>query len=670
MKMILVIYLLHLFLQVPFLRASDSQKILTIQDFITFEYPISQVSSTPDGSLLAYVINKAHLEGNKYQSSIWQTNIKTSHVHPLITHLENARAPRWSPDPQILLLAFLATPAPQPGDTSTVKSEHVQLHLFIPASGETQCLTQMPFGIETFCWSTDGKSIIFLTKEFTSKAQYQLLKENEQKKSDGYVYELPLFKKAIWLFDISTNFCERIFPGDYGIHEIAISPDRELIVFSTNYTGQSGDEEFDLWLLSVGTRQAFQLTDYPGAETAPAFSPDGQKIAFLGQSALISNQFQTELFLLPVTGGISQNLTATFDQNITAFKWSQPGDQIFIEAHARMNQQIYRLDLMRQQIKPIIDSEQIKFYHTLEIALLNQRLYFIGESGITLPEIYYLDAENKAKKISHFSKQLTAFQICQPETFTWTDENGQQIEGFLIKPIPLGSKPPYPLMLVLHGGPFSRFTNQLIKNEHLQLYAQQGYLVFAPNPAGSAGYGEAFARAIQFEIGQLDYQQIMRGVDELIAQDLVDPQQMFLIGGSYGGYLVNWIISQTSRFKAAVALYGIFDLAADWSCSIHPNWQKLYLGGYFWEKPELYQFRSPATFVEQIQTPLLLLHGEQDQITPVCNSKAAYRALKILNQPVELVLFPRENHGINREPNHEINKFERIFQWFEKYKIE
>jgi dipeptidyl aminopeptidase/acylaminoacyl peptidase len=515
-------------------------------------------------------------------------------------------------------------------------------------------------GVENFVWSPNGNTLAYFTQQ---PDDLKNLRESQQRGFDAVNYDTPQFPHAIWLFDLQTRINEKIYTGDFGIREIAFSPDGEMLVFSTNYSGLAADANFDLWILSPGSRQAFPFTQFPGEETNPQFSPDGQQIAFLGSLDALFKFPQTDLFLAPLSGGPPQNLTAAFDFPVTEFLWH--GTQLCFLAQEKTGQHPFEIDLPSGKIKPLLKKNPGDWFSELTGTAQNTPLFLLGESATRLPEIFRLDAAGEFTAISHFSDTLKIFRMRLPEKITWSAPGGKVIEGWFYKP--LAGAPPYPTIVALHGGPFSAFRNLLVQNEYLQLYAQHGYAVFAPNPSGSSGYGDAFAREIINQIGKLDSPQILAGLEHLIAQGLVDSNRVGIVGGSYGGYLVNWIISQTNRFRAAVSLYGIFDLTHDWGSSSQPIWQRIYLSEYYWQNSNRYRELSPATFVTQIRTPLLLLHGENDLITDLSNSKQAYRALKTLGRDVELVIYPRENHGIQREPKHEIDKIRRILGWFDRH---
>ncbi|MGP8330438.1 MAG: S9 family peptidase [Methanosarcinaceae archaeon] len=638
-----------------------SQKLLTINTLLKARQVQSKMSCQPEGSHVVFTVRQADLKQSRYYRSIWVQETAAPAPQPLKTGLDDAFAPQWSPAPETPYIAFLGRSL-----ADTNQSQISQLFIISTTGEPPQCLSQAIFGVTEFKWSPDGRSIAWLTRETPSPEKLVELRNKQSAKIDAYAYEKPLFKKEIRMFDLTSRLNERIFTGDFGIKNIAFSPDGEMLTFCSNRSGLDDDPEYDLWLLSLGTQQVFQLTNSPGAEQAPQFSPDGQNIAYLSHSVPGESFFQTDIAVIPVTGGTPQNLTGNFDHNITTFQWAPDGKKIYFEAQSGIQNFFYQYSYAGKKCTPFFESPQNGFYRDLISTRDDKQFFFCREDAASLPEIFWWSGKSKIRQLTQFTAALDSFHLIKPQTFHWQDENNIKVEGMLLTPIKNQAPPPYPLVLVLHGGPYGRFTDQLIQSDYLQLYAQQGYLVFAPNPAGSVGYGHDFAQSIQNDLGGLDYRQIMAGVNQLIQQELVDTTRMFVAGGSYGGYLTNWIISQTPRFRAAVSMYGIFNLVTDWGSSARPSWQKIYLGDYYWNNFRLYQSRSPSTFVQQIQTPLLLLHGEKDRITNLSNSLEAFRALKALNKPVELIIYPREQHGIMREPNHEIDKMNRIFNWFSR----
>ncbi|HKJ68746.1 MAG TPA: prolyl oligopeptidase family serine peptidase, partial [bacterium] len=299
---------------------------------------------------------------------------------------------------------------------------------------------------------------------------------------------------------------------------------------------------------------------------------------------------------------------------------------------------------------------------------------YLWEDAGHLPEIA-VNREGRQTLLTNNSRQLEEYQTGSAQLYRWESVDGAEIEGVLFLPPGFEESSKYPMILTVHGGPYGRFRREFLQYYFSQQYTADGYIVFAPNPRGSSGYTDAFGKAIWHEkgghMGGIDYQDIMAGVDALIRDGYVDSTRMGVTGGSYGGYLTNWIISRTDRFAAAVSMYGIFSLFTDWSNSWQPAWEKMYLGIYYWEQPinreHPYVQYSPAFYVENIRTPVLIMHGTDDKYTNLSNSQEMHQALKTLGREVKFVVYPREGHGLSDEPNHRRDVLLRAKRWFDQY---
>ncbi len=329
---------------------------------------------------------------------------------------------------------------------------------------------------------------------------------------------------------------------------------------------------------------------------------------------------------------------------------------------------VYQIDINKKTINKLVKDGSV--ISNLQ-ATFKGNLYFIYENEKTLKEIGRLE-KDKLEILTDFSNQIKDFKISPPEIFNFQSYDKKfTIETMLIKPVDFNPSKKYPLILCVHGGPYSAFKKTLLQSYPMQVYANEGFVVVAPNVRGSAGYSDEFGQSNRYDLGGGDFQDAMQSVDETIKMGFVDSTRMGVIGGSYGGYMTNWIISQTKRFAAAVSMYGIFSFFTDFSNSWQPIFEKMYFGYYYWEKPidmnHLWVNRSPAFYVQNIQTPVLILQGDKDQYTNLANSQEMYQALKTLGKKVEFVVYPREGHGIRNEPQHYLNMLKRGLNWFKKY---
>ncbi len=327
-------------------------------------------------------------------------------------------------------------------------------------------------------------------------------------------------------------------------------------------------------------------------------------------------------------------------------------------------------------------------------------LAFVQESADALPEIFLRDENGQTHQLTRLNADVAQnYLLPRQQVVSWTSPDGLVIEGVLTLPetgeekekrrkgeeekirdtryeiregeeslSTLNSQPstPYPLIVQIHGGPKGRATNTLQNYSMAPVWAAEGYAVLRPNFRGSEGYGNDFAVANRRDLGGGDFADIMAGVDWCIAQGIADPEKLGVMGGSYGGYMTNWAIGHTDRFKAAVSMFGIFHLQTDYSNSELSRWENEYAGAYYWEDPEIYRRMSPGTYLDAIQTPTLIIHGDEDSNTFISNSKELYQALRHRGVTAQFVHYPREGHGL-REPNHKMDEMRRSLAWMDKH---
>jgi dipeptidyl aminopeptidase/acylaminoacyl peptidase len=269
-----------------------------------------------------------------------------------------------------------------------------------------------------------------------------------------------------------------------------------------------------------------------------------------------------------------------------------------------------------------------------------------------------------AQRLTSFNSQIKDYALVATEVVRWKAPDGLEIEGLLVKPLGYEQGKRYPLILQIHGGPYAQFVFGL--NPRAQIFAANGYAVLLPNPRGSTGYGQKFTTANVGDWGGKDYQDLMAGVDELIKMGVADPERLAVMGGSYGGFMTFWVITQTNRFKAAIGHAGISDWYSFHGQSDIPGLMEYGLGGTPWTAREVYEKWSPVRYADRVRTPLLITHGEHDRRVPIAQAEQYYRALRKRGVETVFVRYPREGHGII-EPNHQIDLVRRQLEWFDKH---
>ena len=657
-KVVMILAVLVVFANVSY--SSYEKKVLTVKDMLSFKR-ISQLSLSPFDSKIAFVVKEPDFEKSKYNQDIWVVDVFKKKTFKFAFSSENEINPLWSSDGGYL--AFLSDRGIREDKEDDEEELKNQIWIIPTNGGEAQKLTSAEMGVLDYRWMPDGKKIVYLTLESLSSAQKKKKKMDKEKKFDVTIVDKEKYKKEFWEIDLKNKDSKKIFVGDYGISEFEVSPCAEKIVYSTNYSGEENDyTEFDLWVLSLKTKKTSQLTFRKGAEEGPLWSPDGERIAFIAPFDSSLSFSQPDIWIIDSNDENLKNLTLGFDRCVDEIEWSKDGKYIYFVAEDKTNNLIYRISLRDKKIKEVISGK--KFCYDMRLG--KEKIAFVSGDSVSTFEVFCSTLKGKRMtKLTDLNPHLKDFYINPQEVISWRSTDGWEIEGLLVKPYNFSEGIKYPMIVFVHGGPFGRVGNYFL-SVSCQYYASYGYVVFAPNFRGSSGYTNEFGVANKGDLGGGDFQDIMSGIDYVISLGFVDPEKIGITGGSYGGFLVNWAITQTDRFKAAVSEFGIFDFKSDYGNTYISRWDREYLGAYYWENMEPYKRFSPSTYVQNVKTPVLILHGDEDPNCFISSSKELYRALKDLGQTVEFVRYPREEHGFS-ELNHIVDEEERIIYWFDKY---
>ncbi len=643
----------------PAAPAPASPRRLSFEDLLRWRLPSSPAVS-PDGKRIAFLLAENDLEKSRVLTRLWWVDADTRQTRRLTNLEETVAAPAWSPDGR--WLGFIT-------GRSVDGIAKPQVWLLPADGGEAFALTSAPEGVRYWRWAHDSLSVFYAANAPSALAALREL--NLKAKKDAVVVDEERPRREIWRVTIESRQAARISPGDPGLVDFAPSPDGKWLVYRSNLTGDPDHEtRVNLWLLNLATRQASALVERPGEETTVVWSPDASLIAFLAPREAELRYSQPEVFLMPVAWPGArpepQPRTREFTGTIEALHWPR-GNTLYFAAAVRTASQLFLLDLADGGVRPA--SPPAHFLSEPAWNTDGAVCAALLESPTALPDIALLRpaaAQVEPLKLTDLNPQLKTFALGPQEVIRWKSKDGREIEGVLIRPPGADPALKYPLLLDIHGGPYGRRANTLTTGNLPQAWAARGWLVLQPNYRGSSGYGHEFGLASRGDIGGGDYQDLLAGVDFVVAQGWADPQRMAVMGESYGGYMTNWIIGQSDRFRAAVSAFGIFSLLTDFSNSIYPSWETDYLGKFYWENLPLYLDRSPMKHVQQMRAPVLILHGDDDDNTFISNSKEMYQALKQLGRPVRFVRFPREGHGFV-EPQHVLARFRETAAWLEAH---
>ncbi len=611
-----------------------------------------------------FEVSEPDFEDSRIVSRLWIANTSECKPRQITFSYEGEHSARWSPDGN--WLAFLSERPDQTdiSDTDDEEERLDQIWLMPLDGGEAFALTDVKEGIEHYEWSPDSQSIVFLTREKRTEPFENIYSSEQKRKVDPIVEHGDKRRKQLWEVVVDDKKCTLIFSGDFGIEEFALSPNGQRIAYITNYSGEANDYHLtDIFVLDLnGDSEPTKVVQRKGSKRDAKWSADGSQISFVGGRNIEHSFSQECLFVAPSIGGEIINLSDSIDFDIDDYYWQSDGT-IICSAIERTNTPLYRFSSGTWGQITTDSSIVVSSFHADKAG----NVVAVIENGAEFPELLWLTASGERNPITEFSNDFREkVEVPRQDVVSWESDFGT-IEGVLTWPNDADLTDKFPLVVQVHGGPKGRSSNTLRSYHMHAVWAARGYMVFRPNFRGSEGYGNAFATSNFRDLGGGDYRDIMAGIDHLIDQGYIDPTQLAIMGGSYGGYMTNWAISQTDRFKAAISLFGIFHLTTDFSNSDIPRFEHEYLGAYYWEDLEAYTKLSPGTYADKIKTPTLIIHGQSDNNTYISNSRELYRALKTRGDvPVEFVHYPREGHGI-LEPNHRLDEMRRTLSWIDRW---
>ncbi len=519
-------------------------------------------------------------------------------------------------------------------------------------------------------WSPDSRYVAYVSAE----------REAEEQGDDPIVIERLLFKSRtgrsdnlrthIFVVSVQDGETQQLTSSWYDEHSIAWSPDGERIAFISNRADDPDDvHRNDLWTVDVARGALRQITDTPGPEFAPEYSPDGKWIAYRAGERPINTRDSPmendQLWVVPADGGTPRNLTIPLDRRVRGYQWSGDSRQLFfrVENHGAVH--LFRVPVQGGEMLPIVtgDAEVISF----AVSPTQDRIVYRMATGERPPELYLTTLDGS------WHRQLTQLQDAFAENVTYSPQesiwfesfDGTQVQGWLTKPNPYEPGQAYPLVLTVHGGPHGAYRHGI--SWVTQKLAENGYGVLQINPRGSVGYGQAFADGTLNDWGGGDYRDLMAGVDYVVGQNAwVDGDRLAVFGYSYGGYMADWIVTQTDRFGAVVAGGSLSNLVSFYGTSLYHLLIETEFPGDVWDNYELLWDRSPLKHVANVKTPVLFLHGEVDKDVPVTQAEEMFVALRKLGVDAEMVLYPGMGHEFSSGAA-AMDAFERTVAWFDKY---
>jgi dipeptidyl aminopeptidase/acylaminoacyl peptidase len=602
---------------------------------------IGELDLSADGSRLVFTVAEP-AAGAQRARALWLLDVASATARPLTFSGRNDSAPRWAPDGQSI--AFVSD---REGET--------HLYRLTMNGGEAAKLEDEALQAQTtFRWSPDGTRIALLVAEPKSEAQ----RKREKDKDDSHVVDKDTRRARVWLLDVATRKMTAVTNGGWQIQQIEWTPDGRRLIASADATPASDQWHEHLYSIALSDGSFTEIAAPRGPLGAFALSPDGRTIAYIGARA--DGPDSHDLYLQPIAGGAATNLTAAaLDRPVSQPRWAD--DQTVAVQVARGFTSTVVLIGRNGTIRPV---DGLEVNASSFVRTGSGTLVYAGENVTHAPELWIKAPGVAARALSTINTAWTAVAVIAPEIVRYKSADGTEIEAALLLP-PTAARPAVarPAVILVHGGPTGRWSDSF--EAWGQLLAARGYAVLYPNVRGSVGYGHRFVEMNRADWGGGDFADVMAGADYLVARGIADPDRLGIGGWSYGGYMAAWAVTQTARFKAAVSGAPVIDMASEFGTEGGSAYDEWFYGTPY-ERLDGFIKSSPMTFVKNARTPTLLLQGEDDTTDPIGQSQQFYRGLKRYGVDTELVLYPREPHGL-REEKHLLDRLNRIIAWYDKY---
>ncbi|WP_054955956.1 alpha/beta hydrolase family protein [Paenibacillus dakarensis] len=661
----------------------SEKRVITEEDLYRIQWVNDPVISPRDSSI-AYVLKKVSEKHDSYYSHIRLMNADGSQDIPYTTG-EQDTSPAWSPDGS--RLAFLR------------KKNDVHQVWIIPAhGGEAQSVTDYKHGVSAFQWAPDGSALLVKTEIDEQCHEAKNIKQSEPSslpeeiivnrikyKSDGSGLWNNR-RQHLFITDLANQTSTQLTTGPHDIGSFAWSPDGQNIAYTSNIVSESHpdpDQRLtnDLFVTDRSGTSSKQLTDGGLSIDSVSYTPDGQSILMLADDLNCGFATLTKIHLIPVDGGECHKLYEDLDIQLghacvsdmragagTSPVFSKDKKSVYVQFSQNGGVHVGRffLDGSRHEVVISGDREIYQFALTPD-----ENIIFAAADPLQPGDLFtYQNAAGTETRLTWCNEDLLSeIKLSEPEMFTFDTADGWPIQGWIVKPVDFIEGSKVPAILEIHGGPQAMYGHTFM--HEFQLLAAAGYAVFYTNPRGGHGYGQVHVNTVRGDYGGRDYQDLMEAVDYVLkTYSFIDESRLGVTGGSYGGFMTNWIVGHTDRFKAAVTQRSISNWISFYGISdIGYFFTEDQIWGNPWEHLEKLWKHSPLAYVSQVHTPLLILHGEEDLRCPIEQGEQLFVALKRLNKETQLVRFPGADHNLSRSghPHLRVRRLHHIVRWFKEH---
>jgi len=661
---------------------------ITAEDLYRFQL-ISSCAISPDGNHIVFCLQRVDRKTEKKFSNIWIVPVETGRPRQFTHGDQLDSQPKWSPDGTEI--AFLSNRRNEKQD---------QIYIIPCYGGEARKLTDVKGNIGDFEWSPDGRQLVFTLRK---KDKEEIAREkDEQKRKLGAVSRhitrvffkedgvgfLPRERWHIWMVDSKTGRAKQLTESDvFDEYDPSWSPDGKEITFCSNRSDNPDldPDAIDLFVISAAGGKPRGIETPPGPKGNPRFSADGKWLAYYGREGKGQWWKQTCLWVVPADGeGSAENVTEPFDFNVSSWTindmggsppmmpptWSNDGKTLYFQVAHHGNTVLNSIFLHgdRRSLRSVIGD--LGVVGSFRFSRDEEKLAYFHADMVDPGQVWIREVvTGKSRKLTHVNENiLRTLDLGEVEEVWFKGKSNNDLQGWILKPPGFDESKQYPSILEIHGGPMVQYGNVFM--HEFYFLAAHGYVVYFCNPRGSQGYGEEHVKAISNNWGTVDYEDVMAWADFVQKKPYIDGDRMGVTGGSYGGYMTNWIIGHTDRFKAAVTQRCVSNLMSMWGSSDF-NWvfQEVFGDESPWENTENYWRQSPMKYIGNARTPTLVIHSEQDLRCAVEQGEQVFVALKKLGVETEMVRFPDEPHGLSRggRTDRRIERLKHILRWFDRY---
>jgi dipeptidyl aminopeptidase/acylaminoacyl peptidase len=622
---------------------------------------LSDPQISPDTQWVTFTIQNVDVSANTRPKHIYIVPMAGGTPRQLTQAGQNNERARWSPDSR--RIAFIS----DRGGSS-------QVWTMDPDGSNTRQITKLATEAGGVTFSGDGKTLLFTSEVFPEckdeACNSDRLEAEKQNKVKARIYTGLLYRhwnqwqgaRRSHLFSVAIDGDAPVdlTPGEReappfslgGPDDYALSPDGGEVCF-TRFSGPipATGTNMDLYVVPLGGGDQRKITSNPGADSGPSYSPDGKYLAYRSQARAGYESDRWRLTVLERATGKLTYLADNLDRPVTGFTWAPDSTRLFFTVEDRGRQPVYYASVAGGGLRMVLSGDA--HFDEIQLARDGKTMVYTANTGSQPAEIYKVSsAGGTPTPLARLNESvLNGYQLTKMEDFTVEGAERGQVHSFMVKPPEFSPDRKHPVLMLIHGGPQGAWGQAWSYRWNPQIFAAAGYVVVMPNPRGSTGYGQKFTDEINMDWGGRAYDDIVAVSDYVAAQPWADSNRMAAAGGSYGGYMVNWILGHTNRFRALVSHAGVYDLQSMFGETEElwfPLWE---FGGTPWDNPEQYSRWSPSQFVKEFNTPTLVIHGELDYRVPVGQGLQLYTALQMQNVPSKLLLFPDEGHWILKPQN-------------------